>query len=124
AIVTSLAVLTAMGAFALNRRWPRQALFAMGIGHWLIVMAVIMPLTGGGWFATELSDGASSAIVGYLAVALVYSCCLEIARLAIRMPGSSPPATAPVETRRTVLIGLGSAFAALLGVYLVQRVTA
>ena len=43
-----LALFTALGTVALKRRWSGQALLGLGLGLWLLVMLVIMPMTSAG----------------------------------------------------------------------------
>src|SRR5207302_332015 len=122
AILATLATLTALGTVVLGRGWPGYAVLMFGIGLWLFVMLIVMPLTSAGWFATELLDGAWSAVMGYLAVSLVYAGLLQLARIALHMVGAASSAGALSAMRRTALIGIGSAFAALIGTYLVRFV--
>jgi hypothetical protein len=79
AIVLTLAFLSLLGWVALAKNWSTRVLLDLGIGLWLIVMLVIMPVTGAGWFASELIDGTGSAVLAYLAVSLAYAASLEVA---------------------------------------------
>jgi DMSO/TMAO reductase YedYZ molybdopterin-dependent catalytic subunit len=122
AILTTLATLTALGTLVLRRGWPGYALLLFGIGLWLAVMVIVMPLTSAGWFAAELIDGTWNAVMGYLAVSLVYAGCLQVARIAMQRVGAASPTGATSAMRRTALVGMGSALAALISTYLVQFV--
>src|SRR3977135_1449013 len=45
-------VLAAIGSLAVKAGWPSARLLGLGVGLWLGTMAVVMPLTGAGFFAT------------------------------------------------------------------------
>jgi DMSO/TMAO reductase YedYZ molybdopterin-dependent catalytic subunit len=124
AILATLSGLAALGTFALRRHWPAHALLALGLGLWLVAMLVVMPLTGAGLFAHELLEGNWTTVLGYLAAALAYAGSLELAGSALKpfvAPSrASPP---PLATRRTALLGLGGALAALAGAFVMQRVS-
>jgi DMSO/TMAO reductase YedYZ molybdopterin-dependent catalytic subunit len=76
-----LAILCALGYLALRHAWPLRAIAALGVGLWLFVMVVVMPLTSAGLFASELLDGKRAAIGGYLAVGLTFAAVLAGARV-------------------------------------------
>ena len=79
-----LAVLVLVGAIALRQRWSIAALAAIGVGLWLFVMLVVMPLTGRRASSRSTSSAArAAAILGHLSAALVYSGILAPAGLAI-----------------------------------------
>src|SRR5919197_1361376 len=80
AIAGMVLLLTALGALALQRRWPSRALLAVGLGLWLFTMMIIMPLTSAGFFAAALIDGKRATIGGYLAVGLAYAAVLALVR--------------------------------------------
>ena len=56
------------------------------------------------------------------AFSLVYAGLLQLARIALHTVGAASSAGASSAMRRTALVGVGSAFAALIGTYLVQFV--
>jgi DMSO/TMAO reductase YedYZ molybdopterin-dependent catalytic subunit len=91
AIAGTLVVLGALGTLVLRRRWPTGAILALGLGLWLFVMLVLLPLTSAGVFAMGLLDGTRANVGGYLTVALVYAATLAAASALI---GGPPPATA------------------------------
>ena len=122
-VAATLAVLTVLGAFALGRRWSGAGLLALGIGLWLLVMLVVMPLTSAGWFASALLEGSANAVVGYLAVCLAYAVCLQVARVALDRQHAPSDRPYSSQTRRAALVGLASTCAALVGTYLIQFVT-
>jgi hypothetical protein len=123
ATLLTVLVLGLVGTVVLARGWSARALFSLGVGLWLIVMLVIMPLTDAGLFASALLDGMWDAVVGYLAVCLTYAACLMLARAVLDGVGarSAPPTSDP--SRRAAVLGLASAGAALLGTYLLQFVS-
>jgi len=124
AVFATLMMLAAVGALALGRGWSGRALLMLGIGLWLVVMLVIMPLTGAGWFASELVDGTWSAILGHLAVALAYAGCLGLVGMALQPLGAGSVAgpSPGAGRRRAALTAIGGALAALLGTYAIQLV--
>ena len=79
-VLVTIALLAALGAAVLRRRWSSEAIFVLGIALWLSVMVVIMPLTSAGFFAAKLISGTKAAVGGYLAVALTYAAVLAMAR--------------------------------------------
>src|SRR3954454_19877528 len=114
----TLSLLAALGTLVLLRRWSLGVILAIGVGLWLFVMLVILPLTGAGAFALELIDGTRANIGGYLAVALVYAAILAAA--SAWLTHDSPPAsststiltTAP--SRRAALLLFGGALTSYL----------
>ena len=98
--VAVLALLAALGAVALRRRWSGRALAALGLGVWLVTMAGVMPLTGAGFFAADLFRGTGAAVAGYLAVALAYAAALAAARALAAAAAAPPPGGPPAAGRR------------------------
>ena len=47
-----LALMAAVGFVVLSRRWSVRRLLGLGVGVWLLLMLLIMPLTDAGVFAT------------------------------------------------------------------------
>jgi len=68
-----LAVLVGVGTMAMHKRWRPLKL---GLGLWFVAMVALLPLTGAGFFASDLFDKRWAAVVGYLGVALAYAACL------------------------------------------------
>ena len=89
-ILGALVLLAALGALALRRRWSVGALLGLGMGLWLFVMLVVMPLTSAGPFAVALVNGTTAAVGGYLVVALVYAGVLALFRERLAPPVSVP----------------------------------
>ena len=89
AFLAMAVALTALGALALRRRWPAGRLVGLGLGLWLFVMLVVMPLTSAGPFAVALVNGTTAAVGGYLVAALVYAGVLALFR-----GGPAPPGRA------------------------------
>jgi DMSO/TMAO reductase YedYZ molybdopterin-dependent catalytic subunit len=65
-------LLFVLGLVALRGGWAGWHLLGLGVGLWLIAMAVVMPVTGGGFFATGLLVAPVLTNVGYLTVFLAY----------------------------------------------------
>ena len=138
AIVGMLGVLGGLGYLVLRRGWPPRWIAVLGIGLWLFVMLVIMPLTSAGPFALDLLDGKGAAIGGYLGVALSFAAVLTLTYAWSQPPsrqgtrgGAShgsgrlralePALSSWRQPRRGALALLGSAGAAYLGTYLTAR---
>src|SRR5438034_4301970 len=120
-----LAFLTWLGATALRRRWPIVYLAALGLGLWLLTMIVVMPLTSAGLFALGLLEGARSNILGYLAVGLVYSAVLILARAflfddSFTSPSRWLPVADRMPPRRWALSAVGTSVAVLGVTYLLD----
>jgi DMSO/TMAO reductase YedYZ molybdopterin-dependent catalytic subunit len=129
-------VLTAVGARAVARRWPTWRLVVLGLGLWLAVMVVIMPLTDAGPFGLDIVNGTKAAVAGHLAIALTYAAVLALTgaygthwlslAAPTARPSSSPKrrrAFAPVRTspRRSALILSTGALSALFGTFALAR---
>jgi DMSO/TMAO reductase YedYZ molybdopterin-dependent catalytic subunit len=56
-------------------RWRWRPL-KLGLGLWFVAMAALLPLTGAGFFASDLFDNRWAAVVGYLGIALAYAGCI------------------------------------------------
>src|SRR5215471_14484954 len=78
AILLVLAGLAWLGYEGLWRGWSLPALAGLGPGVWLVIMLVIMPLTQAGLFASALVEGATAAVLGYLAASLSYAAVLMV----------------------------------------------
>jgi hypothetical protein len=115
-VVALLALLAALGALALWRRWPARLLWGLGLSLWLLVMAGVLPLTGAGLFAVDLLQGTGAVVAGYLAVMLAYAGTLATARLLIDALGNRGPAvdTPPAASRGAPGALRGAAHAGLL----------
>jgi hypothetical protein len=119
AIAVTLVLLAGLGILALGRRWAGPALAGLGAALWLLTMAVIMPLTGAGFFATGLVRGTGAAVGGYLAVALAYACTLATASALVEAAGGSRARRA--ASGRSALILAGAAAAVSAGTPLIAR---
>jgi DMSO/TMAO reductase YedYZ molybdopterin-dependent catalytic subunit len=108
-------VLFAIGLFAARRLRP-GGLLVLGLALWLVAVAAIFPITGGGVFATRLllqSPILINAI--YLGIGLVYASSLIAAQAltsAVRQPVEDAPAGP--GTRRAFIGGLAGSAAAFL----------
>ncbi|HEY2592927.1 MAG TPA: hypothetical protein VGK33_03400, partial [Chloroflexota bacterium] len=118
AAVVILGLLAWGGYFALHRGWPAPRLLGLGIGVWLFIMLVIMPVTSAGLFASALPDGAAAAILGYLAISLTFAGALVVVRTWIDVDGDPERVLdLPARDRRTLLAGLGGTAAAYVVTY-------
>src|SRR5215216_3206507 len=113
--VLLIGLLAWLGYVVLRRRWSVVAIAALGLGLWLVVMVVIMPLTNAGFFALDLLDGKRAAIGGYLAIALSYAAVLVLFRTAQVAPA---PDTDAGVSRRGAIALLGATAVAYVGTYL------
>jgi DMSO/TMAO reductase YedYZ molybdopterin-dependent catalytic subunit len=111
-IVIMFLALTALGAVVLKRSWSTRALGALGLGLWLGTMAVIMPVTGAGFFGSALPEGRKAALGGYLAAALLYVGALALIRAYGQRPWPVAARGSAVEgqvaSRREALAILGA----------------
>ena len=134
AFMVLFAILAGLGAYVLRRRWPVSWLLALGLGLWLFVMLVIMPLTSAGFFALGLIHGTKAAFAGYFSIAMSYAVALALAQLALGGARSSPehmavparvlpPALARTiaTPRRTAAALVGGLVATYLGSFLLIR---
>jgi DMSO/TMAO reductase YedYZ molybdopterin-dependent catalytic subunit len=66
-------ILLGLGTLALRRRWSSESIFAIAGGLFLVAMAGLMPLTGGGFFGTALPQHPLLVNAVYAAIALGYA---------------------------------------------------
>jgi len=125
-VVGMAATLLVIGALALRRLTSGWALLGLGCLLWLVAMGLIMPITGGRFFATGLFQSPWLLNAGFLAVFLGYASTLVLGRLgwgliAARQPEADAHQAAPasrVAERRAILAGLGgTALAYLVAVW-------
>jgi DMSO/TMAO reductase YedYZ molybdopterin-dependent catalytic subunit len=116
-----LVLFTALGTMPLKRRWSAEALLGLGLGLWLLVMLVIMPITSAGVFATELIGGAWNVVLGYLSVFLAYVSGL-MAPGVVQCLHARGQRGLDCRSRRLAVLGLGGTVATLVAVYLVPLV--
>jgi DMSO/TMAO reductase YedYZ molybdopterin-dependent catalytic subunit len=77
-------VLLLIGSYALHSNWSSWRLLGIGFGLWLFGMAVVQPLTGGGFFATRLLQSPLLINAAHLFMFLAYASVLVAARLLLR----------------------------------------
>ncbi len=98
------AVLIVLGALALRR--GTAAILGLTIGLWLFAMAVVMRVTGAGYFAVDLPQDVLLTNASYLALALAYGTILLAARWLIHpRPATGARATSIDNGSRRALIG-------------------
>jgi DMSO/TMAO reductase YedYZ molybdopterin-dependent catalytic subunit len=111
-IIAMFGLFGGLGYVVLRQRWSLAVIGLVGLGVWLGVMLVIMPLTSAGVFAIDLLDGKRAAIGGYLAVGLSYAGALALLRTWTVKPFPS------VASRRLALGLVGGAAASYVATYL------
>jgi DMSO/TMAO reductase YedYZ molybdopterin-dependent catalytic subunit len=109
-ITGMLALLVAIGVVVLRAGWTSWSLVGLGLGMWLLTMAVVMPVTGAGVFATGLLISPQLTSAGYLLMFLAYSNVLIGGRLLSARGVARREALLP--ERRALLAGLVGAMAA------------
>jgi DMSO/TMAO reductase YedYZ molybdopterin-dependent catalytic subunit len=128
AVVVMLALMALLGYVILRRSWSFGAIAVTGVGLWLAIMLVVMPVTSAGFFAMDLLDGKRSTIGGYLAVCLTYAATLGVTRLLtlptvmLKRSWDQPARAMPDVLARRLAFGLvGGAAAAYVVTYLSTR---
>jgi DMSO/TMAO reductase YedYZ molybdopterin-dependent catalytic subunit len=119
-------ILLALGTMLVRLVRSPWALLASGPVLFLVAMAVIMPVTGGGLFGLDLLQDWRLVNAGYLVVALTYAGVLATGRWAAVGPnGATTVGGRPADngvSRRAALVSLGSmAVAAISTFWLGQR---
>src|SRR5262249_45048056 len=118
AILLVLAGLAWLGYEALWRGWSLAPLGGLGPRVWLVLVRVIMPLTQAGLFASAVVEGATAAVLGYLAASLSYAAVLMIAALWIRFDGVPESVLdVPERERRILLVSMGGLVAAYVATF-------
>jgi DMSO/TMAO reductase YedYZ molybdopterin-dependent catalytic subunit len=105
--------LVVIGAIAL--RSGARLIAGLSLGLWLFAMVVVMPITGAGFFASDLAQDIILTDFSYLALALAYGTVLLLTH-ALVTSGSATVAIASgsLESRRAfvgALVGTGAAYA-------------
>jgi DMSO/TMAO reductase YedYZ molybdopterin-dependent catalytic subunit len=114
-------LLFSLGLVALGRGWSGWAVLVLGLVLWLFAMAVVMPITGAGFFAQALFQNAWLVNASYLGVALAYATALLLGRLLLQVrPAARVSRTGGARigpaTRRPFLVslaGLAASYAAV-----------
>lgn len=117
-VVMSL-VLAGLGLLAVRWAWSGWVLLILGLALFLFAMAVVMPVTGAGFFGMGLFQNVWLVNASYLGVALAYATVLLLGRLVLLRPAGAAPrsaATGAADTRRPFLVGLGGLIASYLAV--------
>jgi DMSO/TMAO reductase YedYZ molybdopterin-dependent catalytic subunit len=114
-------ILLGLGAALVRTVRSPWGLLAIGPILFLVAMAVIMPITGGGLFARDLLQDWRLVNAGYLAVALTFAGLLAIGRWAAAGPGHASslaqPSSEATVSRRAALASLGSMAAAAMATF-------
>jgi DMSO/TMAO reductase YedYZ molybdopterin-dependent catalytic subunit len=111
-LVAMALLLLTLGTLAVRAGWTSWQLIGMGLLLWLLAMAVVQPLTGGGFFATGLLLSPQLVNAGYLLVFLAYASVLVAAHLLL-LEAEPIKRGQPTEDRRALLAGLAGTLGAL-----------
>jgi DMSO/TMAO reductase YedYZ molybdopterin-dependent catalytic subunit len=111
-LVAMALLLLTLGTLAERSGWTSWQLVGMGVLLWLLAMAVVQPLTGGGFFATGLLLSPLLVNAGYLLVFLAYASVLVAAHLLL-LEAEPIKRGQPAEDRRALLAGLAGTLGAL-----------
>ena len=106
-------MLLGLGLVALGRRWSALAVAALAPLLYLVAMAGIMPLTGGGVFANAAFQNTGLVNAVYAAVALTYATVLLLARGLLPTAADAPDA-ATVSVARRAFFGTAAGTVAAL----------
>lgn len=102
-IVVMSAALFGLGLLALRRRWPGTAILGLALALFVVAMAGIMPLTGAGFFASDLFQHPMLVNGVYLGMALAYATVLLLGQTIESILGGDAAAGDSL-TRRYALI--------------------
>ena len=105
-------LLLTLGTLAVRSGWTGWQLIGTGVLLWLLAMAVVQPLTGGGFFATGLVLSPLLVNAGYLLVFLAYASVLVAAHVLL-LEAKPIMRGQPAEDRRALLAGLAATLGAL-----------
>jgi hypothetical protein len=97
-------LLIALGVLALRAAWTSWWLLGLGAAMWLMAMAIVMPITGAGFFATGLLIAPALVNAAYLIVFLGYACVLIGGRLLSHLGLEERPTM--LAERRALLAGV------------------
>ena len=102
-IVVMSVALFGLGLLALRRRWPGTAILGLALALFVVAMAGIMPLTGAGFFASDLFQHPMLVNGVYLGMALAYATVLLLGQTIESILGGDAAAGDGL-TRRYALI--------------------
>ena len=102
-IVVMSVALFGLGLLALRRRWPGTAILGLALALFVVAMAGIMPLTGAGFFASDLFQHPMLVNGVYLGMALAYATVLLLGQTIESILGGAAAAGDGL-TRRYALI--------------------
>src|SRR5258708_1614363 len=114
AVVGMAVVLAAIGTLGLRAEWSGWSLLGLGLGIWLLTMAVAMPITGAGFFATGLLISPWLTGSAYLMVFSSYASVLAGGRVLLDRRSLTLPRqrVGIMAERRALIAGAVSAVAA------------
>ncbi|MBV9546131.1 MAG: molybdopterin-dependent oxidoreductase, partial [Chloroflexi bacterium] len=111
--------LVIIGTVLMRAGWPSWRILGIGVVLWLLTMAVVMPITGAGFFATDLLIDPLLTNLAYLLVFVGYATVLACVRVLSLQPRSIQ--TLPSQERRALLGGLFATFAAFAAARIAGR---
>jgi DMSO/TMAO reductase YedYZ molybdopterin-dependent catalytic subunit len=111
AILGMSVTLLGLGLAALRGGWSGWAVLLLGPLLYTFAMAVVMPVTGAGFFARDLFQNVALVNASYLGVALAYACSLLLGRLAFAGRVAPGRPAAGSQERRPFLVGLAGLLA-------------
>ncbi len=108
--------LFAIALFVLTRNLPTTAVLLLGCGLWLVTAVVLFPITGAGFFATELPLQ-SPALVNavYVGIGLAYASLLIAGEMFTARRATKDVLPAPISAaRRSLVVAAGGSAVAFL----------
>ena len=100
------AVLLALGTVMLRFRWSGVGVLGLAVALYLVTMAGVMPLTGGGVFGTQQVQHPLLVNGAYLGMALSYATVLLAGQVLRRVPAGSADGTSTLSSRRALIVAV------------------
>ncbi len=113
-IVVMSGALFGLGLLALRWRWPSLGILGLALALFVVAMAGIMPLTGAGFFATDLFQHPALVNGVYLGMALAYATVLLLGQTIESVLGGAAAAGDGLTRRSTLIasaVGMIGAYA-------------
>lgn len=112
-------VLLGLGVLMLRSVREPIAYLALGGALWFVAMAMVMPLTGGGWFATALPIKPWLTNAVYFGIGMAYAAALLLGRLTFALTQQPSLPASDVPPVRRALVATGAASLAAFGLTVV-----
>src|SRR5579859_3776998 len=110
-VIGMVVVLAGLGAAVLHANWSSWRLLWLSLGLWALAMAVVMPVTGAGFFARGLLISPVLTNAGYLLMLLGYGCVLIGGRLVLNARAFAQRPQIRAERRAFIAALIGTAAA-------------